>query len=390
MRLLIIGNGIAGLSAAETFRKNDPDSEILMLSHEPYLTYQRIKLSHVLGEPDFTDESLLVKPASWYEAQKITVQLNTEVQQIDFEAKHVKTADGETITYDKLLLATGGHAFMPPVKGAEKQGIFALRTLDDLKRIHAYLKDKQRVVVVGGGLLGLEAAHGLVELGKQVTVLEFFPYLLPRQLDPELSAHVQAQLEREGIHFVLGTGCEGLLGDEAIAGLHLANGDELMADAVIFSAGVRPNISLYEGTALVVNKGIQVNEKMETNIPDVYAAGDVAEYQGMVFGLWTSSNEHGRIAGSNMAGKVMTYAAPQLVATLNIGEVKLFSAGDVALPEQMLTYRDEKVCHRLYIKEGHVVGAVLTGDLAWMLKAKNAVNQRRPVNPEDDFMTVLG
>ena len=338
----------------------------------------------------FTDDSLLVKPATWYETQKITVQLNTEVHQIDFEAKHVLTVDGKVIEYDKLLLATGGHAFMPPVKGAEKKGIFALRTLDDLKQIHAYLKDKQHVVVVGGGLLGLEAAHGLIELGKQVTVLEFFPYLLPRQLDPELSAHVQSQLEQEGIRFVLGTGCEGLLGDDVVTGLHLANGNELMADAIIFSAGVRPNINLYEGTALAVNKGVIVNEKMETNIPDVYAAGDVAEYQGMVFGLWTSSNEHGRIAGSNMAGKAMTYAAPQLVATLNIGEVKLFSSGDVALPEQMLTYRDEKVCHRLYIKEGHVVGAVLTGDLAWMLKAKNAVNQRRPVNPEDDFMAVLG
>lgn len=390
MRLLIIGNGIAGLSAAETFRKNDPDSEILMLSHEPYLTYQRIKLSHVLGEPEFTDESLLVKPASWYETQKIEVKLNTEVTKIDFEAKQVHLADGSALSYDKLLLATGGHAFMPPVKGADKQGVFALRTLDDLKHIHAYLKDKQHVVVVGGGLLGLEAAHGLVELGKKVTVLEFFPYLLPRQLDPELSAHVQAQLEREGIQFVLGTGCEGLLGDDAVTGLHLANGNELMADAVIVSAGVRPNISLYADTPLAINKGVIVNEKMETNIPDVYAAGDVAEYQGVVFGLWTSSNEHGRIAGSNMAGKVMTYAAPQLVATLNIGEVKLFSAGDVALPEQMLTYRDDKVCHRLYLKEGHVVGAVLTGDLALMLKAKNAVNQKKPARAEDDFMAVLG
>ncbi len=390
MRLIIIGNGIAGLSAAEAFRKVDTESEIILLSQEPYLTYQRIKLSHVLGEASFTDTSLLVKPESWYASQKIEVRLSTEVIGIDYNAKQVTLKDSSSLDYDKLLLATGGHAFMPPVKGCDKAGIFALRTLDDLKKIQSYLEGKQRVVVVGGGLLGLEAAHGLIALGKQVTVLEFFPYLLPRQLDQEISLHVQAQLEKEGIQFVLNTGCDAIIGDEFVTGIHLANGEILEADTVIFSVGVRSNISLFENSPLEINKGVVVNDKMQTSLPDVYAAGDLVEYQGVVFGLWTASNEHGRIAGSNLAGKEMTYASPQLVATLNIGEVKLFSAGDVSVPEQVITYKDDKVWHRLFIKEGHVVGAVLTGDLALMLKAKNAVKNKNKAEADADFMSVLG
>lgn len=383
MKLLIIGNGIAALTAAENFRKSDEEAEILMLSEDAYLTYYRLKLSHYLGKETYTDEELYVKSPQWYAEKNIQVRLNTRVTGIDFDARRVTTADGAVLGYDRLLLATGASPFVPPVAGADKAGVFALRQLDDLKAIHRWLKDRRRVVVIGGGLLGLEAAHGLAEFGCSVNVLEFFNYLLPRQLDPELSAVVQKQLEAEGLSFTLGTGCDAILGDASVTGVRLANGVELEADAVIFSAGVRPNLGLFSGTKLAVERGVVVNDRMETNIPDVYAAGDVIQYGETVFGLWTASNEQGKIAGVNLAGGEQRYLAPQLVATLNIGEVKLFSAGDVSAPEAVATYRTEKGFHRLFIKGGKVAGAALTGDLSLMLKAKNLVLSGAAVDTPD-------
>lgn len=379
MKLLIIGNGIAALSAAENFRKHDMETEILMLSEDAYPTYYRIKLSHFLGKPDFKDEELMVKDAAWYAERKIDVKLNTRVERIDFTQKEALTAQGERYPYDRLLLANGSHPFVPPLKGVEKEGVFTLRSLDDLKTILRFLKDKKRVMVIGGGLLGLEAAHGLVEQGKTVTVMEFFSYLLPRQLDQELSAVVQAQLEKEGLTFVLGSSCSEITGDQAVRGIRLENGREIEADAVIISAGIRPNLEIFTDSPLTVAKGVVVNERMQTNLPEVYAAGDIAEYQGMVFGLWSASNDQGKIAGTNLAGQDMVYAAPQLVALLNIGGVKLFSAGDVADPESVITYRDEKAFHRLFVKGGRIAGAALTGDTSLMMKARTLVLQKKEV-----------
>lgn len=379
MRLLIIGNGIAALSAAENFRKYDQDTEILMLSADAYPTYYRIKLSHFLGKPDFKDEELIVKDAAWYAERKIEVKLNTRVESIDFEKKEAVTAQGERYGYDKLLLANGSHPFVPPLKGGDKKGVFTLRSLDDLKTILNFLKDKERIIVMGGGLLGLEAAHALVEQGKKVTVLEFFPYLLPRQLDQELSAVVQEQLEKEGLSFVLGSSCSEVTGDESVKGILLNDGSALETDAVLISAGIRPNTEIFKDSPLTVSKGVVVNERMQTNLPDVYAAGDIAEYQGMLFGLWNASNDQGKIAGTNLAGQEMGYAAPQLVASLNIGGVKLFSAGDVSEPESVITYRDEKAFHRLFVKGDRVVGAALIGDMGPMMKAKSMVLQKKEV-----------
>lgn len=384
MRLVIIGNGIAAYSAAESFRKYNADSEVVMLSQESYLTYYRIKLSHFLGKAGFTDDSLLLKSDAWYREKQIDLRLGSLVTGIDFEMKQVHIDGQESLDYDQLLIATGANPFIPPVKGSDLEGVFALRTLDHLKAIHTYVSDKQNVVIIGGGLLGLEAAQGLVELGKQVHVIETFPYLLNRQLDQELSKVVQKQLEAEGISFVLGIGCEQIVGDGHVTGIQFADGSVVPTDAVIFSAGVRPNLDLVKGSPLVVNRGVVVDARMRTNLPDVYAAGDIAEYEGVVFGLWTAANEHGKIAGSNLAGVDMTYAAPQMVASLNIGEVKLFSAGDVAEPERVITFKEGKAFHRLFVKGGCVVGAVLTGDVSLMLKAKNLVLNKPAVGENEE------
>ncbi len=394
MKLVIIGNGIAALSAAESFRKYNSDSEILLLSADNYPSYYRIKLSHYLGKSGFRDEELFVKDAAWYQDKAIRTILGVRVESVDFENKVVHMEDGVEYHYDKLLLANGSRPFVPPLKGTDRKGVFTLRTLDDLKTIHQWLTDKRQVVIIGGGLLGLEAAHGVVELGKTVNVMEFSDHLLSRQLDKELSAMVQKQLEEEGLTFSLGAGCEEILGDERVSGVRLSNGTEVPADAVIVSAGVRPNTELFAGSPLTVNKGVVVNQHMQTTIPDVYAAGDIAECHGMVYGLWTAANEQGKIAGANLAGERVEYPAPQLSASLMIGSVKLFSVGDVTDADSTVDYREGAAFHRLFIKDSIVVGAVLTGETTLMMKAKNMVFKKTQVpasvSDEDLFKELMG
>lgn len=394
MKLVIIGNGIAALSTAESFRKYDTESQIIMLSSDPYPAYYRIKLSHFLGKPHFGDEELFVKDAEWYKEKAIETCLGVQVESVDFVNKIVHMRDGVEHSYDKLLLSNGASPFMPPLQGADRKGVFTLRTINDLRAIHSWIADKQNIVIIGGGLLGLEAAHGLVELGKTVNVMEFSDHLLSRQLDNELSCMVQKQLEAEGLSFSLGAGCEEILGVDEVNGVRLANGAEILADAVIVSAGVRPNIELYGGSPLIINKGVVVNPCMETNIPDVYAAGDIVECHGMVYGLWTAANEQGKIAGANLAGQRAEYPAPQLSANLMIGSVKLFSVGDVSNSDKTADFREGAAFHRLFIKGGIVVGAVLTGETTLMMKAKNLVFQKKQVPAsvadEDLFRELMG
>lgn len=395
MKLLIIGTGIAALSAAEAFRKHDTTSDILMLGTDPHLPYFRIKLSHLLSNPDVSTEEVLVKKEEWYREQRITLRTDTTVARVDYAAKTAILDTGETIPYDRLLLATGACPFVPPVPGADKPGVFTLRTFDDLKAIQEALRDKRRVLVVGGGLLGLEAAYGLMGLGKQVHVLEAFPYLLPRQLDPHISDTIRQQLEAEGMRFTLGVPCDrietvttpgasvGSLSAETISGMRLKDNTFLAADAILFSAGVRPNTALAEGSPLVVNRGIVVDTSMRTNQPDVYAAGDVAEIDGMLYGLWAPAMAQGKVAGANLAGRMETYVPTQLAATLSIGRVKLFSAGEINDADAHITHEEDDLFHRLYGRDGRVAGVVLTGDLSLSMKAKALVAQQKDLPPED-------
>lgn len=411
MKLLIIGTGIAALSAAEAFRKHDTTSDILMLGADRHLPYFRIKLSHLLSNPDVSAEEVLVKKENWYREQRITLRTDTTVARVDYAAKTAMLDTGETIAYDRLLLATGATPFVPPVPGADKPGVFTLRTFEDLKAIQEALRDKQRVLVVGGGLLGLEAAYGLMGLGKQVHVLEAFPYLLPRQLDPHISDSIRHQLEAEGMTFTLGVPCDRIetvtapepavgnlptaaegdrsleteerLSVETVSGMRLKNNTFLAADAILFSAGVRPNTALAEGSPLVVNRGIVVDTSMRTNLPDVYAAGDVAEIDGMPYGLWAPAMAQGKVAGANLAGGVEAYVPTQLAATLSIGRVKLFSAGEINDADAHITHEEDALFHRLYGRDGRVAGIVLTGDLSLSMKAKALVAQQKDLPPED-------
>lgn len=383
-KYLIIGNGMAGLAAVREIRKNDKENSITMVTSEPSLTYYRTKLTEYLAK-DFKDEDLLVSKEDWYKDNNINVILSKIVEDVDVEGNKVKLDDGKEIEYEKLLLATGSRPFVPPITGKFKEGVFALRTLKDVNYIQEYLKDCEEVTVIGGGLLGLEAAWSLKELGKKVTIVEFAPYLLPRQLDEEISKRLTEKLTEEGFTIYLDSQAEEILGEGKADGIKLKGGSEFKTDAILVSSGVRSNLDLVRETSIEFDKGIIVDEKMKTNIDNIYAAGDVAEVNGMVVALWTASNEQGRVAGGNMANKDLEYVHPKIFANLQIGSIKLFSAGDINDFDSVYEYKEEEnqIHHKIFVKDNKIQGIILFGDIKDMNDSRNAVVSKMNI---DDYL----
>lgn len=372
---VIVGNGVAGLTAAQEIRKIDQDSRIKIISEDQYLTYYRVKLSHFISK-DFSVEDLLIHDASWYRERNIDVYLDSKVKTIDPLTSKVILENGEEIPYDKLLIATGGSSFVPPVKEVNKKGVFTLRNLGDLQNIQNYLKTCNEVTVIGGGLLGLEAAWALKERGLTVNVVEFFPYLLPKQLDEELANHVKKKLEDEGLKIHLSASTQEILGEDKAKAVLLQDGRKITSDMVLFSAGVRPNLDLLKGTNVTTNKGILVNDRMQTSVENIYAAGDVVEFQGTMMPLWSTATEQGKIAGKAMTGEIVSYSPPQPATLLTIGKLSVFSVGEINDKKQFLSYRQGDVFHKLFIDEGKLIGGVLTGDIKKMVALKKAVNAK--------------
>lgn len=373
-KYLIIGNGMAGLAAVREIRKQDEDGSIVMVTNESSYTYYRVKLTEYLSK-EFNDDDLLVSKKEWYDEKNIGVILSKIVEEIDLESEKVRLDDGQEIGYEKLLITTGSRPFIPPITGKFKEGVFALKTLADLRYIQDYLKNCEDVSVIGGGLLGLEAAWALKELGKDVSIIEFAPYLLPRQLDREISNKLEQKLTEAGFKTYLDSQAEEILGEGKTNGIRLNGEREIKTDAILVSSGIRPNLDLVRETKIDYDKGIKVDSNLKTNVENIYAAGDVIEKDGMVLGLWTAANEQGKIAGANMTGEELEYNYPKLFAALQIGDIKLFSAGVINDFDKVYEQKDEKngIHHKIFAKEGKIVGVILFGDLKEMNNVRNAV-----------------
>jgi nitrite reductase (NADH) large subunit len=381
-KYLIVGNGIAGLSAAKEIRKNDTKGSILMVTKESYLTYWRMKLSELLPKT-IKKDGLLINNESWYKENNIEVLLNKSVTKINSEEKDVILDDNNAISYDKLLIATGSSPFIPFIKGNEKLGVFALKTLDDLREIQDYLKNCGTVSVIGGGLLGIEAAWSLSHVVKKVNIIEFAPYLLHKQLDKEISHKLADRIMGEGINLFLSQETEEVIGDERVTGIRLKSKDLINTNAILISAGVRPNLELVKDTNIKYNRGIVIDQQLRTNVDDIYAAGDVAEVDGNIIGLWTVGLEQGKIAGANMSGQNILFTKPKLSTTLKIKDIQVFSAGDIFNYDRIYEYRDDDkdIHHKIYTKDKKIVGVILYGDLKEMNKLRNAVFNN--INIED-------
>ena len=371
---LIIGNGIAGLSATEEIRKKDSDATILIVSEEKSSTYWRTRLSHLISQ-EFDKDDLFVKKQPWYDERKIDERLECCIKKIDTEKNVAILCDGEEIEYGKVLLATGARPFVPPIKNIDSKGVFAIRTIDDLMNFKDYVNGKDKVVVIGGGILGLEAAHAALLLGKDVTVIESFDYLLSRQLDQDLSEKLEKTLNDMGIKTYTGKFTEEILAEEGIVkGIKLADGTEIPADAIMVQAGIRSNVDVAKESGLDVERGVIVDDSLKTKYDNVYAAGDCAQIGDFTIGLWTSSMEMGKIAGNNMVGDSQVYEKPKPFSLLTIGDTKIFSAGLSSAEgiEELKIEKDGNI-YKLFKLDDTFVGGILWGDIKYQNDVKDIV-----------------
>jgi len=377
---LIIGNGVAGTTAVENIRKLDKAGKITVVTEESTPFYYRMRLPDFISG-DLAEDKLSAKKDQWYIDQGIELKLNTRIQGADPGKRVVTTQSGSGISYDRLLIATGSRSFIPPMKGAEKKGVFALRTLKDARDIVAWAKSIQKVVLIGGGLLGLEAGKALRKLGKNLTVVEFFPRLLPRQLDAAGGGRLQKIMEGMGFSFRLGAKTQEITGEDRVSGVLLEGGELLTAEMVIVSAGVRPALELAKELNLDHDKGVKVDDQMRTNQPEIYAAGDVAEFKGIPYGIWTAATEQGQIAGTNMAGGSALYKGTVMANTLKVVGIDLASAGNIDAENKLESkvFTDEKVYKKIVLENDQIAGCIMLGDTKGFTKITKLMSEKQNV-----------
>jgi NAD(P)H-nitrite reductase large subunit/ferredoxin len=365
-RVVVIGNGIAGVTAAEGIRQGDPGCTIDVVAREGHHLYDRMAIGRLIyGHTGL--QPLTLKPAAWYDDQRVTAWLNTRAAAIDRDGRRVILGTGESLSYDRLILATGSRSAVPPLDGFDRPGCFVLREADDAQRLRAFVQEpsSRRAVVAGGGVLGVEASYALTRLGLDVTVLEVGDHLLRRQLDARAAAILADHLEGLGVRVVVGARVGALLGEEAVSGVVLGDGGTVAADLVLVAAGVTPNADLARAAGLEVGLGVVVDDRMRTSDPDILAAGDVAEHGGVVSGHWAAAVDQARVAAANALGGDGRYRARPAVTTLKVPGIYLTSIGRVAGADgETCIVLDESGRARyakLFVRGERIVGAILVG-----------------------------
>lgn len=376
---LIVGAGIAGVTATKEIRKHDKEGSILLLGNEKVRPYFRIQLTAILG--DDAPEIPYLDKEGWEEKLALDVKPGAEVVSVDFDAMTVTLAGGEIIQGEKILLANGSHSSVPPFKNNELKGIFTLRNWDDLMTIQSYMKgfkETKHIAVIGGGLLGLEAANSLKKSGHVVAIINRSEYLLSKQLDRELGMMLNEEMKDLGFMVFTEKSTKAFIGEDEVRGIEFDDGTAADFDMVLISAGVRPNTELFKDTGLEVNKGVIVDSHLMTNKANVWAAGDVAEVEGRVMGIWPASRAMGKVAGANMAGGDGTYENPKAHTKLDLDTIQIFSAGKIGEGD-VYFYDDGDIHHRLYATDGKVTGAVLYGDTSAMSTYRKLVEAHAPI-----------
>lgn len=379
---VILGNGAAGLSAAKAIRERDKTGSVIMISNEAYPTYNRPMLTKsMVAELDAKE--ILVEPEAWYQENNIHLLLEKEVTGIHTDKKEITLSDGTALKYTKLIYALGSECFVPPIPGTDKPEVVAIRRMSDIEKIEAMLYRVQNVVVIGGGVLGLEAAWELKKSRKQVVVLEAAPQIMGRQLDEGASQMLTDISRSNGIDIHAGVQIASIEGESSVTGVKLADGREFPAELVIVSAGVRANVGAAKNAGLDINRGIVVNADMSTSDENIFACGDCAEYEGINYAIWPQALEQGKVAGANAAGDALTYTTVSAGLSFHGMNTGLYAIGDNGknpnLIYRTVEFKDmgRKQYEKYYFLNNRLCGAILIGDTSKMAFVTEAVEQKK-------------
>jgi nitrite reductase (NADH) large subunit len=373
--LVIVGNGMAAARLVDELAKTALGRyAIAVIGDEPRLAYNRVLLSSVLAG-DTASHDIELRPADWWRDRGVTLKYGCAVTEIDVGRRELKIANDESVAFSKLVLATGSMPLRLNVPGAELKGVNTFRDSRDVDLLLTLAAARKRVVVVGGGLLGLEAAYGLAKAGAPVTLVHLMDRLMERQLDAPAAALLKSLVEAKGIEILLNANTARIIGENRVEGVELSEGHRIAADAVIFAAGIRPKVMLAREAGIAVNRGIIVDDRLQTGVSDIFALGECAEHRGICYGLVEPAYEQARILAQHLAGRTAAYQGSVVATNLKVSGVSVFSAGDFLGNEQSesLVLSDVKrgTYKKLVIADGRLNGAVLVGDVAdalWYLE----------------------
>jgi len=381
--LVIVGNGMAAARLADELTKIALGRyAIAVIGDEPRLAYNRVLLSSVLAGETASHE-IELKPAQWWRERGVTLKYGRRATEIDIGRRELKIENGESIAFSKLVLATGSTPLRLNVPGAELGGVHTFRDSRDVDLLLTLAAQKKRVVVVGGGLLGLEAAYGLAKAGASATLIHLMDRLMERQLDGPAAELLKSLVERKGIRILLNANTARLHGKVGVEAIELADGRRIETDAVIFAAGIRPNTALAIEAGIAVNRGVVVDDQLRTGAADIFALGECAEHRGICYGLVEPAYEQARVLAQHLSGRTAAYPGSVVATNLKVSGVSVFSAGDFVGAEGseaiVLTDSRRGAYKKLVITAGRLTGAVLVGDVGDALWYLELIRNRHPI-----------
>lgn len=375
LKIIIVGNGVAALSAAKEARLRNQKASIEMVTNENHMTYNRPMLIDYVSQ-SYDKEHFIIEDSMFYEENNIDVLYETEVQSIDKDRKVIMTDNGE-MAYDKLILANGSRCFVPPITDIHSEGVYVLRNIADAEALIQNLKSVKRIAIIGGGLLGLEAADIFNRMKKDVTVFEVAKRLVPQQLDEKAACHLRKIIEDSGVKVLTDVSISHIAATDHVEGIALQNGDYYEADLVLVSAGIRSNIQLVKDQ-LEVERGVIVDDHMVSSHPDIYAAGDIAQYDGKVAGLYQTAIEQGKVAGANCVGDDIVFTYTLAGAQFSNFDIEFFSTGEINgdnLASIVVDDLEHGKYSRLFFKEDTLVGGMIFGDMSKTIKIMNGIKR---------------
>ncbi len=365
-KYVIIGNGVAGDSAAGIIKQKDPGGEVTIFTFENYPFYYRPRLiEYVAGKA--TLEKITLHNYEWYKSQDINLRMSTRVSSVDAQKQTVIDENGTVTPYDRLLLAYGAKCFIPPIKGVDTlKNCFSLKNVKDADNIAACAKKSKKAIIIGGGILGIEVAHAIAQLGCEVIVIDQSAKVLSRQLDEGGSKLLEKMLNDKKINFLLNENTESMEQTEEGIKISLRSGKTLLTDMAVISAGVRPTFELAGSAGIKTNMGIIADNHMQTSVKNIYTAGDVCEHNGRLYGLWMPSKEQGEAAGANMAGEAFEYTGSMPSHKLKVAGIDLVSMGNITGRDTSneIVKKDSGVYKKAFIENGKIVGSIMVGDIS--------------------------